>query len=76
MFRSGKEREGGALRRLQLTLCSDEVYSGGAMLARTRPCTGSDEGQRDGEGEKERAAAAVRGRNGEARVRSGAEGVL
>ena len=76
MFRSGKEREGGALRRLQLTLCSDEVYSGGAMLARTRPCTGSDGGQRDGEGEKERAAAA-RGRNGGGGLGfGGAEGVL
>ena len=64
MFRSGKEREGGALRRLQLTLCSDEVYSGGAMLARTRPCTGLDGVRETAKGEKERAAAAARGRNG------------
>ena len=42
MLGSGEKREGGALRRFQLTLCSDEVYSGGAMLEKSRPCTGSD----------------------------------
>ena len=66
VLRSGEEREGGALRRFPSMSCSDEVYSGGAMLEKTRPCTDSDGVQRDGEGEKEKdTAAAARGRNGE-----------
>ena len=46
------------------------------MLEKSRPRTDAVEVQRDGEEKEEEAAAAARGRNGEARVRGGAEGVL
>ena len=76
MLRSGEAREGTTVRRFQLAGSSDEAYIGGAMLAKMRPRSDSEEVQRGAvEREKETAAAAGRKR-GEGLGFGGAVGVL
>ena len=44
--------------------CPDDGYSGGAMFAKSRPCTGSAGDQRDGDGEEEKENGGAREENG------------
>ena len=75
MLESGEKREGGALRRFPSMPCPDDGYRGGAMLEKSRPCTGSDGVRETAKGRRRERRRRREGGMERARVR-GAEGVL